>query len=139
MRKRWGSSCAAAGGAERIGNSLIDDEALFNKAVPLHVSPASWPVTLPIGQTHFQGLKHVAAVLQQQGSNLGEAGQGGFIGVVLAGAVQAGHEVFDDGNPLYGAGVEVGEWGIGVDEEDGFGVLGKWGVVGHLKVRPYVM
>ena len=53
----------------------------------------------------------------------------------MVGAVQAVHQVFDGCDPLYGAGVKVSEWRVGVDEQDGFWVLVEGGVVGHLKMR----
>ncbi len=70
---------------------------------------------------------------------MGEVGKVSFFGVVFAGAVEAGHEVFDGLEALDGAGMEVGKGRVGVDEEDGIGVLGQWGELGHLAGIPYVI
>jgi hypothetical protein len=80
--------------------------------------PYIW-LRLTFAELDFHGFKHIAAVLQQQAGDLRQTGNVGFVGVFVACAVEAGHEVFDGLQALDGAGVEVGKGGVGVDEEDG--------------------
>lgn len=90
------------------------------------------------GHLSIHSVKRVAAVLQQQTGNIRQAGKVGFVRVVFAGAVEAGHEILDGSQALDGAGVEVGDRSVKVNEEDGIGVLGQWGVLDHIDGILYV-
>lgn len=84
--------------------------------------------------TLFNYPKHVTDILHH---DPGDGGDGIDVVFAVVGEMDAGHEVkvFEDGvQALTGAGVEIAQWCIGVDEQDGMvgGGVGHWGVVAQL-------